>query len=124
MLLLLVLVVLLLLLHLVVVSNGYSGVPAVTAHTDPLGGWLAGVSTHSRSCIPFSLLLLVVPLSLLTLLFIVVIVIGEKLSLRIRDRVVSKNIRGGGRILFKVVIRHGSLAGDALHGVHYQQLGQ
>merc|ERR1719336_3436534 len=112
----LLLLLLMLLPHLLLVSNLPTA--AAVPHPHPLSRRLsivviprAGAGTG---------LGLAGPLPGLVLLLLVVL--GQELSLRIGDGEVAEHVRGGEGFLFKVIISHGLLTGVPLGGVHDQQL--
>ena len=97
--------------------------PTTPTHSHTFTRWLTITIGHVCSASP--IVPLVFPsISVPRFVLLFLVVFRQELSLWIRDREVSKDIRGWIRLLLEVTICHGSLTGKPLCGVHDQQFLQ
>merc|ERR1719222_162586 len=79
---------------------------------------------HVCSSSPVFPLVLVSPIPVPRLVLLFLVVFRQELSLWVRDREVSKDIRGWVGLLLEITVCHSSLTGEPLCGVHDQQFLQ
>ena len=97
--------------------------PTTPTHSHTFTRWLTITIGHVCSASP--IVPLVFPsISVPRFVLLFLVVFRQELSLWIRDREVSKDIRGWIRLLLEVTICHSSLTGKPLCGVHDQQFLQ